>query len=94
MRENRLSYRETVRKYWGTKSKTEGNKYTGRVKLWERIYLQEGEQGLMTERLSGRWKHLKNRLFYGFLLFYSRFTVLLIFRFGENWGKQIFLYFV
>lgn len=44
--------------------------------------------------LSGRWKHLKNRLFYGFLLFYSRFTVLLIFRFGENWGKQIFLYFV
>ena len=50
MRENRLSYRETVRKYWGTKSKTEGNNYTGRVKLWERIYLQEGEQGLMTER--------------------------------------------
>ena len=50
--------------------------------------------GPMIKSLSGRWKHLKNRLFYGFLLFYSRFTVLLIFRFGENWGKQIFLYFV
>lgn len=50
--------------------------------------------GPMIKSLSGRWKHLKNRLFYVFLLLYSRFTVLLIFRFGENWGKQIFLYFV
>lgn len=50
MRENNLSYRETVRKYWGTKSETEEDKYKGRVKSWERIYLEEGAAGFMTER--------------------------------------------
>ena len=50
MRENHLSYREAVRKYWGTKSETEEDKYKGRVKSWERIYLEEGAAGLMTER--------------------------------------------
>lgn len=50
MRENHLSYRETVRKYWGTKSKAEEDKYKGSVKRWERIYLEEGAAGFMVER--------------------------------------------
>ena len=50
MRENHLSYRETVRKYWGTQSRTEEDHYKSRVKLWERIYLEEGAAGLMEER--------------------------------------------
>lgn len=41
MREHRLSYRETERKY---------NIPKMRAKAWERIYLEEGEVGLMTER--------------------------------------------
>ena len=50
MRENHLSYRATVRKYWGTKNETEEDNYKSRVKSWERIYLEEGAAGLMTER--------------------------------------------
>ena len=50
MRENHLSYRETVRKYWSTQSEAEEVKYKGRVKAWERIYLEEGAAGLMEER--------------------------------------------
>ena len=50
MRENHLSYRETVRKYWSTQSEAEEDKYKGRVKAWERVYLEEGAAGLMTER--------------------------------------------
>lgn len=50
MRENHLGYMETTRKYWGTQNKKETNKYVNRVIKWERIYLEEGEQGLMTER--------------------------------------------
>ena len=49
MRENHLSYRETVRKYWDICNGQEHN-YTHRLKLWERIYLEEGAAGLMTER--------------------------------------------
>ena len=41
MRENRLSYRETERKY---------SIFKMSVKRWERIYLEEGAAGLMTER--------------------------------------------
>ena len=41
MRENRLSYRETERKY---------SLFKMSVKRWERIYLEEGAVGLMTER--------------------------------------------
>ena len=44
-----LSYRETVRKYWDICNGQEHN-YTHRLKLWERIYLEEGAAGLMTER--------------------------------------------
>ena len=48
MRENHLSYSETVRKYWDIGNRQEHN-YTHRLKLWERIYLEEGATGLMTE---------------------------------------------
>lgn len=48
MRGNHLGYNETVRKY------NLGNDQTGgaraMVKRWERIYLEEGELGLMKER--------------------------------------------
>ena len=50
MRKNGLSYRETVRKYWGAKTRSEEDNYKSRVKAWERIYLSEGEAGFMTER--------------------------------------------
>lgn len=50
MRENHLGYREVTRKYWGVKTESETSKYVNRVIKWERIYLEEGEQGLMTER--------------------------------------------
>ena len=48
MREHRLNYHETVRKY------ELGNDQTGGARLmlqrWERIYLEEGAEGLMKER--------------------------------------------
>ncbi len=50
MREHSLAYRETVRKYWGTKSRTEEDKYLKTLKGWERIFLEEGAEGLMKER--------------------------------------------
>lgn len=49
MREHRLGYRETVRKYWGIDQGQEEN-YKNIVKRWERIYLEEGAEGLMKER--------------------------------------------
>lgn len=49
MREHHLGYRETVRKYWeGSKGK-EPN-YIKQVQRWERIFLEEGAEGLMNER--------------------------------------------
>ena len=50
MREHFLAYRETVRKYWGTKSRAEEDKYLKTLKGWERIFLEEGAEGLMKER--------------------------------------------
>ena len=50
MRENGLSQRETVRKYWGTKSKAEEDCYRSQVRAWKRKYMEEGEAGLMEER--------------------------------------------
>jgi len=50
MRENHMSYSETVRKYWGTKSKAETANYRHSVTRWERVYLEEGAEGLMKER--------------------------------------------
>ena len=50
MRENHLSYRETVRKHWHTKTRAEEDNHRSQVKSWERIYLEEGEAGFYIER--------------------------------------------
>ena len=50
MREHRLSYHETVRRYWNTQTHSEECNYINAVKRWERIYLEEGAEGLMKER--------------------------------------------
>ena len=50
MLENHLAYRETVRKYWNTRSRAAEDLYVPTVKKWERIYLTEGAEGFMTER--------------------------------------------
>ena len=49
MREHHLGYRETVRKYWDVRQGEEEN-YKNIVKRWERIFLEEGAEGLMKER--------------------------------------------
>ena len=49
MREHHLSYHETVRKYWDISHGQEDN-YKNIVKRWERIFLEEGAEGLMKER--------------------------------------------
>ena len=46
MREHRLGYRETARKYELGKS----GSTVDLLKRWERIYLEEGAEGLMKER--------------------------------------------
>ncbi len=45
MRENHMSYGETVRKYWGVSSKAECSNYRHCVTRRERIYLEEGADG-------------------------------------------------
>ena len=47
MRKNHLGYRETARKYGIAANDSQGK---DRLRLWERIYLEEGAEGLMTER--------------------------------------------
>ena len=49
MREHHLSYRETVRKYWENAKGKEAN-YIHQVQRWERIFFEEGAEGLMKER--------------------------------------------
>ena len=49
MREHHMGYRETVRKYWDVSKGQEAN-YENAVQRWERIYLEEGAEGLMKER--------------------------------------------
>ncbi|HJJ31787.1 MAG TPA: hypothetical protein O0X97_06035 [Methanocorpusculum sp.] len=49
MRENHLTYHETVRKYWNLSYGQEDN-YKTTVKKWERIFIEEGAEGLMKER--------------------------------------------
>ena len=49
MREHHLCYYETVRKYWDITQGQEHN-YDSMIKRWERIYLEEGAEGLMKER--------------------------------------------
>ena len=48
MRENHLGYRETARKYGLVKNSMGGAMET--LHRWERIYLEEGAAGFMTER--------------------------------------------
>lgn len=47
MRENKLGYTETIRKYWN--DGLVANHFQ-QIKLWERIFLEEGADGLMKER--------------------------------------------
>ena len=49
MREHHLGYCETVRKHWPVIGSNVDN-YKNAVKRWERIYLEEGAEGLMKER--------------------------------------------
>ena len=49
MREHQLGYRETARKYWNV-SRGQDLNYVNAVKRWERIFLEEGAEGLMRER--------------------------------------------
>ena len=48
MREHHLSYSETVRKYDIGKQENGGARQT--LQRWERIYLEEGAEGLMKEK--------------------------------------------
>ena len=50
MREHHLGYNETVRKYWDVSGEPECSNYRNSVIRWERIYLEEGAEGLMKER--------------------------------------------
>lgn len=50
MQENHLVYRETVRKYWNTENRSQEDLYLKTIKRWERIFLEEGAEGLMKER--------------------------------------------
>ena len=50
MREHHLSYHETVRKYWAIEESNNGENKRDLVQRWERIYLEEGAEGLMKER--------------------------------------------
>ena len=49
MREHHLSYNETVRRNWDIKKCQEAN-YIKVFQRWERIFLDEGAEGLMKER--------------------------------------------
>ena len=56
MRENGLGYGEVVRKYWGVDTCKESDNHRSQVRLWERIYLEEGAEGFMNERRGGKRK--------------------------------------
>ena len=49
MQKHRLGYKETIRKYWEDSKGKEPN-YIKQLQRWERIYLEEGAEGLMKER--------------------------------------------
>ena len=50
MRTNHLGYNETVYKYWDVKNSVEAHNHLKTLKLWERIYLEDGEAGFMEEK--------------------------------------------
>ena len=58
MREHRMSYHETVRKYELGDDKQGGARLM--LQRWERIYLEEGAEGLMKER-RGRGNPLSDK---------------------------------
>ena len=58
MRNNHLGYLEACRKFFNSPKNKEVND-KGKLKLWERIYLEEGEAGLYKER-RGRTKKMDN----------------------------------
>ena len=60
MREHRLNYSETVRKYWDITRGREHN-YIKQLQRWERIYLEEGAEGLMQERRGKSYRNKKGR---------------------------------
>ena len=60
MREHHLNYRETVRKYWDITQGQEHN-YTKCLQRWERIFLEEGVEGLMKERRGKSYGSKKGR---------------------------------
>ena len=67
MREHHLGYRETVRKHWENSRGKEAN-FVKQIQRWERIFLEEGAEGLMKER-RGRAGYKKcdpqwSRIFY------------------------------
>ncbi len=50
MREHHLAYRETARKHFGAQTRSQEDLYLKTIKRWERIYLEEGAEGLMKEK--------------------------------------------
>ena len=60
MREHRLSYHETVRKYELGNDQTGGAR--SMLQRWERIFLEEGAEGLMKERRGKSYGRKKGRL--------------------------------
>ena len=54
MRTNHLGYHETVYKYWDVKNSVEAHNHLKTLKLWERIYLEDGEAGFMEEKRGRR----------------------------------------
>ena len=60
IRENHLSYREAVRKYWKCSEVKETN-YIKQIQRWERIFLEEGAEGLMKERRGKSYGSKKGR---------------------------------
>ena len=61
MREHRLGYRETARKHLGAQSRSEEESCKGSIKRWERIFLEEGAEGLMKERRGKSYGSKKGR---------------------------------
>ncbi len=57
MRDHNLSYSETARKYLCEKGQE--SIFKGRLKLWERMFLEEGEAGFYIER-RGRKRKMDN----------------------------------
>ena len=60
MREHHLGYSETVRKYWKDSKGKETN-YIRQIQRWERIFLEEGVEGLMKERRGKSYGSKKGR---------------------------------